>query len=200
MSGRSFQGGMSRNDKPGKGGFGHGYVRSCNRAFMENMLLLYGIQVPIDIKYADKYSEVEYGYLRTLFEQKRLADNLSRISPISLYENIMSALAGTDMASFRHFMDEVKVHRNDIVEYMRSNTNNFSSPSFFTPCTMEETELPGIDDDAPALDLSDLPQFTYEADIVESLGRVIPDLALLSFGSVLFFAMAFVAFVRYDVR
>jgi ABC-type transport system involved in multi-copper enzyme maturation permease subunit len=199
-SGRSFQGGASRNDKSGKGGFGHGYVRSCNRAFMENSLIQYGIGVPIQIKYAEKYSEVEYGRLRSLFEQTRLSDNLSRISPISLYENVMSALAGTDMASFRHFIDAVKAHRNDVVEYMRARTNNFTSPSFFTPCTMEETELPPLRDDAPPLDLRDLPRLAYKADIVGSLRGVIPDLALLILGNVLFFAMAFVAFVRYDVR
>jgi ABC-type transport system involved in multi-copper enzyme maturation permease subunit len=199
-SGRSYQSGGSRNDKSGQGGFGHGYVRSCNKAFMENSLIRYGIGVPIEIKYADKYSEVEYGHLRSLFEQKRLVDNLSRISPVSLYENVMSALAGTDMASFRYFMDGAKAHRNDIVEYIRSRTNNFSSPSFFTPCSMEETERHPIDDDAPPLDLRDLPRFVYKADIVGSLRRVIPDLAFLIFGSVLFFALAFVAFLRYDVR
>jgi len=200
-SGRSFQPGSSRNDKSGKGGFGHGYVRSCNKAFMENNLIQYGIGVPIEIKYADKYSEVEYGRLRSLFEQTRLADNLSRISPIFLYENVMSALAGTDMASFRYFIDAVKPHRNDIIEYMRSRTDNFSSSSFFTPCTMEETEMsPIVDDDAPPLDLRDLPRFVYKADIIGSLRRVIPDLALLVFGNVLFFALAFVAFLRYDVR
>jgi len=200
-SGRSFQSGTSQNDRPGKGGFGHGYVRSCNKAYMENNLIRYGIGVPIEIKYADKYSEVEYGRLRSLFEQTRLADNLSRISPVFLYENVMSALAGTDMASFRYFIDAVKAHRNDVVEYIRSKTNNFSSPSFFTPCTMEETELhPLINDDAPPLDLRDLPRFVYKADIIGSLRRVIPDLALLVFGNVLFFALAFAAFARYDVR
>ncbi len=76
--------------------------------------------MPIEIKYADKYAEVEYGYLRGLFDQTRLAGNLSRISPISLYENVMSAMAGTDVASFRQFIDAVKPLRNDIVEYMRS--------------------------------------------------------------------------------
>jgi len=200
ISGRSIQSGGRRSDMPGRGGFGHGYVRSCDKVFMENNLIRYGIGVPIEIKYADKYSEVKYGYLRGLFEQTRLANNLSRISPIYLYENVMSVLAGTDMASIQHFIDGVKANRNDIIEYMRSKTNNFSSSSFFTPCTKEETELPPISDDAPPLDLRDLPRFIYKADIVGSLRRVIPDLALLIFGSVLFFAMAFVAFVRYDVR
>jgi len=199
-SGRSFQSGTSQNDMPGKGGFGHGYVRSCNKAYMENNLIRYGIGVPIEIKYADKYSAVEYGRLHTLFEQTRLADNLSRISPVSLYENVMSAMAGTDVAGFRYFIDDVKAHRNNVVEYIRSRTNNFSSPSFFTPCTMEETELHPLKDDAPPLDLRDLPRFVYKADIIGSLRRVIPDLALLVFGNVLFFALAFAAFARYDVR
>ena len=199
-SGRSFQGGGSRNDRPGLGGFGHGYVRSCDKVFMENSLIQYSIGVPIEIKYADKYSEVKYSHLRSLFEQTHLADNLSRISPIFLYENVMSALAGTDMASFRHFIDAVKTHRNDIIEYMRSRTNNFSSSSFFTPCTKEEMELPPVDNDAPALDLRDLPRFSYRADMVESLRRVVPDLMLLVFANVLFFAISFAAFVRYDVR
>jgi hypothetical protein len=83
---------------------------------------------------------------------------------------------------------------------MRFKTNNFSSSSFFTPCTKEETELPPIDNDAPPLDLRDLPRFSYRADMVESLRRVTPDLALLVFANVLFFAIAFAGFVRYDVR
>jgi ABC-type transport system involved in multi-copper enzyme maturation permease subunit len=200
ISGRSFQSGGRRSDMPGRGGFGHGYVRSCDKVFMESRLIRYGIVVPIDIKYADKYAEVEYGYLRSLFEQTHLADNISRTSPISQYENVMSALAGTDMASVRQFIDAVKTHRKDIIEYMRSRTDNFSSSSFFTPCTKEEMELPPISNDAPPLDLRDLPRFVYKPDIVGTLLRVIPDLAFLFLGNVLFFAVAFVAFLKYDVR
>ncbi|UCG59658.1 MAG: ABC transporter permease subunit [Phycisphaerales bacterium] len=200
-SGRSYMSGSgSTSDVVGKGGFGHGYIRSCNEVLMHNLMVRYGVGVPIDVRYANKYSEVQYGYLRSLFEQTRLAASLSRLSPISLYENVMSALAGTDIASFRDFIDAVKVHRNDIVEYIRSRTNNFSSSSFFTPCTKEEmTTRPG-GDTAPPLGLRDLPRFTYEPDIVGTLRRVVPDLTFLILGNVLFLAVAFVAFLRYDVR
>jgi hypothetical protein len=109
-------------------------------------------------------------------------------------------MAGTDVASFRQFIDAVKPLRNDIVEYMRSRTNTFSSSSFFTPCTKEEMETRPTGDTAPPLDLSDLPQFSYKADMMGTLRRAIPDLALLVFGNVLFFALASVAFLRYDVR
>lgn len=201
LSGRSYMSGnISQSDVSG-GGFGHGYVRSGTKAFIHNRMIKHSIEVPIYIKYADKYSEVKFERLRSMFEQTHLSNNISRISPISLYEDVMSALAGTDMAGFRYFIDVVKAHRKDVIEYMRSRTNNFSSLSFFTPCTKEEMESPRPKtDDAPPLNLRDLPQLTYKTDIVGSLRRVIPDLALLVFGNVLFFAMAFVAFSRYDVR
>jgi hypothetical protein len=156
--------------------------------------------VPISIKYADKYSEVEYGYLRGLFDQTRLANNISRSSPIFLYESVMSALAGTDIASFRQFIDAVKTHRKDIVEYMRSRTNNFALAIFFTPCTEEEIKTRPTGDNAPPLELSDLPRFSYQADLAGTLRRVVPDLAFLILANVLFFAVSFAAFLGYDVR
>jgi len=200
-SGRNYMSGNSVRSDASGGGFGHDYVRSGSEAFIYNQQIDYSMGVPVQIKYADKYAQVEDGYLRGLFEQARLANNISRASPISLYENVMSALAGTDMASVRKFMDAVKVYRKDTIEYMRSRTDNFTSLSFFTPYK-EEEKGPNrpTGDTASPLDLSDLPRFTYNADITASLRRVIPDLAFLVFGSVLFFALAFVAFLRYDVR
>jgi ABC-type transport system involved in multi-copper enzyme maturation permease subunit len=200
-SGKSFMSGSSvRSDVPG-GGFGHGYIRSGSEAFIHNQQVKYSTRVPVQIEYADKYAEVEYSYLRSLFEQTQLADNISRTSPISLYENVMSALAGTDMMSFRQFIGAVKRYRKDVVEYVRSRTDNFSSLSFFTPYKKEEVgpNRPTTND-APPLELSDLPRFAYQGDIVGTLGRVVPDLAFLIFGNALFFALAFVAFLRYDVR
>ena len=199
-SGKSYMSGpRGQSDAPG-GGFGHGYLRSGTEALIHNRQINYSINVPIQIEYADKYADVEDGYFRSLFQQTQLADNISRISPISLYENIMSALAGTDMASYRLFIDAVKANRKDIIEYMRSRTNNFSLTIFFTPCTEEEIKTRPTGDTAAPLELSDLPRFTNRADIVGTLRRVVPDLAFLILGNVLFFAMAFVAFLRYDIR
>lgn len=181
--------------------FGNYYVRQCSKAFMEDNQKRYSFRTPLEIKYADKFWEVENSYLSSLFGQKQLADNLSRLSPICLYDNAMSMLAGTNIASFQSFIKGVKTHRNRIIDYIRSKTDNFSATSFFTTYTKEEMEQsPKNTADPPSLDLSDLPRFVDKADIAEILRGVIPDLALLVFGNVLFFAMAFAAFVRYDVR
>jgi len=199
-SGKSYMSGRSDQTDATGGGFGHGYVRSGNEVYIHNELVEYSIRVPIQIRYANKYSEIKNVYLRGLFEQTRVADNISRISPISLYENVMSALAGTDLAGFRYFIDAVKPYRNDIIEYMRSRTDNFSSTIFFTPCTEEEIKTQPEGDTAAPLELSGLPRLIYKADIIGTLRRVAPDLAFLILGNVLFFAVAFVAFLGYDVR
>jgi hypothetical protein len=112
----------------------------------------------------------------------------------------MSALAGTDITSIRHFTDAVKVYRKDIIEYIRSRTNNFSLSIFWTPCTPEEIKTRPSGDTAAPLELSDLPRFSYKANLVGTLRRVVPDMAFLVLGNVLFFAMAFAAFLGYDVR
>jgi ABC-type transport system involved in multi-copper enzyme maturation permease subunit len=199
-SGRSYMSGYDEVSDVSGGGFGHGYLRSATETHIHNELIDCSIGVPINIRYADRYAEVEYGYLRGLIEQTHLANNISRTSPVCLYENVMSALAGTDMASVRHFNDGVKLYRKDIVEYMRSRTKNFSSAIFFTPCTEEEIKTRPRTDDAAPLELSDLPRFSYKGNMVTTLRRIIPDLAFLVFGNVLFFAVAFAAFIRYDIR
>lgn len=55
--------------------------------------------------------------------------------------------------------------------------------------------------DFPPLDLRDFPRFIYRSESwAESIGRALPDLRLLAFANILFFLLAFVAFLRYDAR
>ena len=208
--------------------FGRGYIRILNRPFMEYLRKRIPLEYSLRIKYADKYWEVERSYFNSLCGQKTLADTLSRISPISLYEIVISTLAGTDMAAYQRFMNAVRAHRAEIVEHIRSKTDGFSSLSFFTPCTEEEIveyekfmvqsgeaqdegERARLNqaliewwykmlEETPNLDLQDFPRFISVPGALGNLRSAIPDLALLIFANVLFFAMAFVAFVRYDVR
>jgi ABC-type transport system involved in multi-copper enzyme maturation permease subunit len=199
---------MSENDVPGA--FGRWYVRGCSKDFFECYQKTNPIMEPLRIKYADKIWEVENGYLKTVWKQRQLADNLSRISPIFSYENATSILAGTDLASFQYFVNRAKAYRNQIVEYIRSKTNNFSSPSYFTTCSIEDVLEYEKDWGAkrrrdektfdPPLNLEDLPPCKYRLDLTESVQRAIPDLALLVFANVLFFSLSFVAFMKGDVR
>jgi hypothetical protein len=140
----------------------------------------------------------------------------------------MAILAGTDMTSFEHFIDQVRAHRNGVVEYVRSKTSGFSSPSFFAVCSEEESaeytklylqveRAPDAQAKAQAeqtlkdweqrnpvkaapLDLQDFPWFKYRQNALRDLRNAIPDLAGLFIANVVLFALCFAAFVRYDVR
>jgi hypothetical protein len=213
------------------GAFGRGYAKVVSKNYVGERMERQRQSFPLAIEYADKIWEVEFGYLSGLLRQKQLADNLSRTSPISLYDNALLALAGTDLDSFQYFVDGAKTYRNDVIDYIRSRTDNFSLPSLITRCTEEDmlecqrryapvslarergddAELEKAqdawrkwaDETAAAqssLDLRDLPRFTYRPSVLRSFRGAILDLGLLMFVSILFFALSFVAFVRYDVR
>jgi len=198
---------LSTSQSDAEGAFGNGYIRKFNTDCFEWQQELHPAMEPLKIKYADRIWEVESGYLKTIWKQRRLADNLSRISPIFSYENATSVLAGTDLSSFQYFVSRTKAYRSQIIEYIRSRTDNFRSSSYWTPFSKEyasdygegKREAPDIADH-PRLNLEDLPPCTYRLGLAESVQRAIPDLALLVFANVLFFALSFVAFMKGDVR
>ena len=211
------------------GAFGQMYVLICNKGFMERRQKELAFTEPLQIKYADKVFKVHQRYLNNLMQQKYLADGIARISPVILYENLMSALSGADLGSFEYFTDTVKAYRNQVIEYIRSKTENFSSPSYFTtskeedwnelakmylPCMQAQTEgerMKAMEtfkkwydqkaEETPSIGLVDFPKFTYQREgVVKGLQRVFLDSPLLIFANVLFFALSSVAFLRYDVR
>ena len=66
---------------------------------------------------------------------------------------------------------------------------------------IEGVEVQGGNDDDEPLDLAELPRFEApEQSYKEAVGPTIIDLGILSVFSVLAFAGAFMAFIRYDVR
>jgi len=210
------------------GAFGRYYVDVITRSEVEFRTKSYPLDDFFSMKCADKAWEIEHGYLNDLLKQKELAEKVSRISPISLYGNIMSAISGSDLASFQFFIDGAKTYRNHVFEYIRTKTSNFSSPSYFTHCTEEEMreyeeklgQVQNARNEAEktkaqeaynkwgndriagkhALSLQDLPGFSYRSSVLSGLRRAALDLGLLMFINVLFLALSFIAFVRYDVR
>jgi hypothetical protein len=140
----------------------------------------------------------------------------------------MAVLAGTDLGGFQYFMNQVRNHRNEVVDYIRAKTDGFSSASFFATCTeeesaeftrlyvqvkeakdkeakekaeraLEEWEKENIEEPV-SLDLQDFPWFKYRPSSAASLRSALPDLATLLIMNIVLFAMYFTAFGRYDIR
>jgi ABC-type transport system involved in multi-copper enzyme maturation permease subunit len=222
----SLEGGGSQSTA--QGAFGHWYVLMCDENFMEYNQERYPITEPVMDKYADRVFEVQQSRLNSRIRQKYFIDSIARCSPMVLYDRAVSVLSGTDLGSFERFADNVRAYRNAVVDYIRSGTKDFSLPSYFTTSeegeweelmnmfepyyeTENETEKIRLMDTfkewrerkirgKPSLGLGDFPRFSRQSESVgESLRKAIPDLGLLIFISALFFAMSFVAFLRYDV-
>ncbi len=183
------------------------FIVYCEKALMDDYKKKYTLSEPVKIKYADKIFEVQQQYLGGLLKQKHLARTIAQVSPITLYESLMLALAGTDLASFEHFRNRVKLHTNEVIEYIRSKTDNFSLPSYFTQSKEEGSEegkkwdYHKILEQTSPLNLQDLPRFSCRPErLIKALPRVIPHILLLVFINALFFTLSFVAFLKYDVR
>lgn len=228
-------------------------ILNAPEGMIEYYRTMYNVFEPIRIKYATKAWELEQEYFNNLKKQKRVADYLSRISPTSMYEAVMSALSKTDLGSYERFMEETRTYRDRMIDYFNSR-KLFSSLSFFTVQKeedllddnlaneiymahfSEELKKRGIDvplyrtmdeilkdiplnkripaqqflkalgtphaelyNRSPALNLRDFPRFSYRTEsVADSVQRTVPYLALLLLVNVLFFLLAFRAFLRYD--
>ncbi len=212
------------------GAFRNYFHLYCEKPLLDDYRKKYTLSEPIRIKYADRIFEVQQRYLGGLIKQKLLARTIAQISPVTVYESLMSALAGTDLGSYEHFRNRVKLHTNEVIEYIRSKTENFSSLSYFTPYE-EEDHLEIIKENrriqtyyenvanksllfealrklydeklaqAPSLNLQDLPRFTCgHESFVRTLQRTISHITLLLFINAFFFTLSFVAFLKYDIR
>jgi hypothetical protein len=208
--------------------FGGSYTKIRDIYWLNGQRELNRLAVPIQLTYANKSLNIEQSFLNGFFQQKHLAHHLAQISPISIYENVMSVLAGTDLSGFRDFINQVRIHRSQVIEYIRSRTNNFSSASFYATCTeeqcteytklyvqskeaqdeqakvkakeaLQEWERENLVEPAP-LKFKDFPWFKYRPSFTVSLRNALPDLATLLIMNVVLFAMYFTAFGRYDVR
>ena len=120
-----------------KGAFGKYYTVLCSRSCLHDASKAYPLVKSIESSYGDSIWRLELSYIRSLLAQNQLARNIARISPISIYENVMSTFAGSDLGSLQDFMDNARAYRNETMEHVRSKTNNFST-SYFTVCSEQE--------------------------------------------------------------
>jgi hypothetical protein len=179
---------------------------------------LHAVRDALFVKHAEQKWNVRRSYVENLFKQKQLANSLSRISPISLYGAVTSALAGTDLSSCQDFIKAAREYRQEVIDYIRSKTDNFSLACFFTPFDAVDTDIirrykdPTTDAEevekwkelkraqAKSLNLQDFPHFVWKPDVVEAIIRAIPSLLALVIFNILLFVLSFVALMKYDVR
>lgn len=131
-------------------------------------------------------------------EQRRLALGLSRLSPASAYQLVAVAAAGTGLDLLQRWQDAVGAYRVVFLDWMRSQGAQTGVHAFRRSGGAGGSS--GLDAGAP-LDIEDMPRFVPpRIRASEALASTPLDLGLLASQALLAFALAFVAFLRYDVR
>ena len=135
---------------------------------------------------AAAYMEIDRDYRMRQEAQRRLAKNLSRISPASGLTLGGMVLARTGTDEYNRFLDAVRGYKNVYNDWLVRNDMRNAVGLFTSP--------------AP-LGIADMPQFQFEPErLGESLMRTLPDFTLMAAMTILFLTGAFFAFLRYDVR
>ncbi len=130
-------------------------------------------------------------------QQVGLAMSLARLSPTASLTTAISQLAGTSLALNDRFYQEA-------LDYSRSFGNFKQEKTGFNSGVSMRVIKVGDSagqEDPKRIDPAELPPFAYRRwGISQALDGAAVDIGLLAFFNLLFFAGAFVAFSRYDLR
>ena len=133
---------------------------------------------------------------KEMVNQLRLAQNLMRVSPMTIYTFLCEAIAGTGLSRSESFMAQVKRFRDEWREWIfsedRKDKDSFhvlSNEKWTRPYSQKEP------------DFGHLPRFSEKLPgLGDSFLSGSLDLSLLVLPNVLLFMASYLAFMRYDVR
>lgn len=134
--------------------------------------------------------------------QENLAFVLARISPVTSFSLASSSLAGTSIRLKNQFYEEAAAYQGTFGEFIKEktgmNTGGMLKIRASASCGGGDE---GDEEKPEKIDARELPDFRFtNRNFKSSLASALPDMGLLSFLNIIFFAGAFIAFVRYDVR
>ena len=142
-------------------------------------------------EYADRLNEERKNYQT---RQQRLAFNIARFSPSSLFSLAITNFAGTSLKMKQQFLKEANGYQQAYSQFMKEKTGMSLGGGIMIYRV-------GEGEDEKPIDPGELPEFNYKkSSLVEALNYAIIDIALLIIFNLLFFVGAYTAFIKYDVR
>ena len=165
-------------------------------AQFERELSLLNLNEKCQKRTANVIRKIEQEYKNKRNVQASIAMNLSRISPVSCYTYLLSELAGTGVTEPENFDKNAQRYQDEV---KRSVYDNYFSISYGGVGTGTATMIYSIDgfDESKA----SIPEMHYRHQtLAEALQAGWADILLLFLFNILFFAVAFLSFRKYDVR
>lgn len=127
-------------------------------------------------------------------EQHRLALTLARVSPASCFSLATSTLAGTAIDLKPHFLSEATRYQKTYADFMLEKTGMALDGRHMVFKVQGEEQPEPINPE-------ELPAFSYKpTPLAAGITAALPDMGLLAFLNLIFFAAAFFRFQTFDVR
>ena len=135
-------------------------------------------------------------------EQERLAFFLSRFSPVSAYQLSAMNLSGTDLKLKTRYEMAFDQYLNTFIDYTEKKLEKSGNTSGIQITFSSDSGMKmKMGNDDGSLDLSDMPKFqNLKRSFNDIFRTTILDIGLLLLYSITTISLAFVAFLRYDVR
>jgi len=129
-------------------------------------------------------------------KQQNLAFTLARLSPSTSMTLAATSLAGTSMELKNRYQEEAMAYQQAYGKFIKEKTGlNPGGRMIMVKVSMDDGEKP------QPINPYELPEFDYKPiSLTESFQSAIADIGLLTLYNLIFFAGAFVAFNRYDLR
>jgi ABC-type transport system involved in multi-copper enzyme maturation permease subunit len=137
-------------------------------------------------KIDENNAALERDYQARKRAQQNLAINLSRVSPASALTFSTMSLARTGIDEHERFLASIRAYKPIFTKW--ANSRMMQNLNFQTGETGKVV-------------LDDMPQHKFEPEgLGKSLARTLPDFGMMLFLIIVFFAGAYVSFLKYDVR
>jgi len=144
-------------------------------------------QQDLTSKIDENNAALERDYQGKKKSQERLAINISRISPASALTFSTMSFARTGLDEHERFLASIRAYKPIFTKWANAKM-------------MRSIDFSGSGQTGKVI-LDDMPQHKFEPETLsKSLARTIPDFGLMLFLIIVFFAGAYVSFLKFDVR
>jgi ABC-2 type transport system permease protein len=151
-----------------------------------------------DLKVQELTSRLEEERYNRQLAQQRLAFGLARLSPASSLSLSLTSLAGTSLSLQSQYLASAREYQQSFARFITEKTGK---QPFGGGMMIKIGGPPEDDKEKKALNASELPVFDFRRESLDHcLASALPDIGLLILFNLVFFAGAFVAFQRYDLR
>ena len=140
---------------------------------------------PTDIgEIAGRINALSDRHINMMIQQVKLAQNVTSVSPTAAYNYACQAIAGTGPMSFRDFRRQVDVYLEQLRQFVTDRGGGFGGMASMKPVAFEN--IPKFREQTPP--------------VINQINSALRGLLVIILFNAVFFMLAYVSFIWYDIR